>query len=229
MSSNNIKRVDKEAVEIRRIVSEKRVEIDTSVLNEAVQTSEKLISHAEKVRRDIESNRNRPAALKNLYRVGVGISDENYVLRKKIMGIQHNMDELSRRNPALRPLAHQIRCLEQSVYQNELELNNRNRILRTYIRDNFSQRERNWALAIERRKAGDHMANNNKYQLGIHNNYPLSVSAPFPQRIVLSQVEEVVEVRKSDGSCLSRRRTTKSITLDPAPADLSNYKRLPKK
>jgi hypothetical protein len=72
-------------------------------------------------------------------------------------------------------------------------------------------------------KGGNLMANN-KYQLGIYNDYPLS--APFPQKVTLTHTETVITITKSDGSQMTRRETTKQISYDPAP---SNYKRLPKR
>ena len=54
-------------------------------------------------------------------------------------------------NHSIRALHKQVNAFYQSVYEDEIELNNRNRILRTYIGKNFGPAEHKWNEDIERR------------------------------------------------------------------------------
>ncbi len=151
MSSHRVSNVDIDAVRIRRVICEKKLSINTQTLNEAVEVSAKLIKHAEQIRREVESHRTEPHYLQQLYRTGVGLSNATHTLRLQLKPMQDTMYKLSRTNPSLKPLYEQVHRLENTIYHNEVELNSRNRILRTYVRENFGPREREWALAIEKR------------------------------------------------------------------------------
>ncbi len=129
-------------------ICERKLNINTQVLNDAANASVRLINHAEQILRDIQTFRNKPEHLKQLYRTCVGISNENHSLRTQLKPIKDSLYKLSRSNSSVKPLFEQVRRLENAIYNNEIELNTRNRILRTYIKENFGIAERRWAEAM---------------------------------------------------------------------------------
>ena len=151
MTSHQVNRVENEAVQIRRVIVERKLNVNAQVLTAAIATSSRLIDHAERIRREVEQHRNQPAYLQQLYRLGVGISNENHDLRMQLKPVKKQLYALSRSDSSLRPLFEQVKRLDNIVYNNELELNNRNRVLRLYIGNNFSRKEWIWNDNIEKR------------------------------------------------------------------------------
>lgn len=151
MNSQQMCNAGTEAVQIRRVVHQSNLSINTGALNTAQDKIIRICSHADRIRSDVQRYCNNPAYLQQLYRTGVGISNEAYQLRVEIKGMQDSLYKLSRSNPALRPLFEQVKAFCNSVYADEVELNNRNRILRNYIGNNFGPRERHWNDEIEAR------------------------------------------------------------------------------
>lgn len=140
-----------DAVQIKQVVHQKQIRVDTSVLDDAQRKIQRICSHAEKIRMDVECNWNNAQYLMDLYRTGVGVSNEAFTLRKEIGELKDNLYRVSRENSALKPVFQQVKAFYQSVMEDEIELNNRNAILRKYIGSNFGTRERAWNAAIEER------------------------------------------------------------------------------
>lgn len=151
MGTHAVNKVDSDAIQIRRVICERKLNINTQVLNDVANASVRLINHAEQIHRDLQTHRNQPEHLKQLYRIGVGISNDNHSLRIQLKPIKDSLYKLSHNNASLKPLFEQVRRLENAIYNNEIELNSRNRILRMYIKENFGIAERRWAEAIEKR------------------------------------------------------------------------------
>jgi hypothetical protein len=151
MNNQQMRNAGTEAVQIRRVVHQRNLSINTGALNTAQDKIIRLCSHADRIRTDVQRYCNNPAYLQQLYRTGVGISNEAYQLRVEIKAMQDSLYKLSRSNSALRPLFEQVKAFCNSVYADEVELNNRNRILRNYIGNNFGSRERRWNEEIEAR------------------------------------------------------------------------------
>lgn len=140
-----------EAVQIKRVIHQQNVNVNISALNTAQDKIMRICAHAERIRNDISRYRNDPAYLKQLYYEGVRISDEAYKLRCEIKALRDMLFHMGASNHSVRPLHKKVCEFYQSVYEDEVELNNRNRILRTYIGRNFGSSERAWNDAIERR------------------------------------------------------------------------------
>ena len=151
MNNQQMRNAGTEAVQIRRVVHQRNLSINTGALNTAQDKIIRICSHADRIRTDVQRYCNNPAYLQQLYRTGVGISNEAYQLRVEIKAMQDSLYKLSRSNSALRPLFEQVKAFCNSVYADEVELNNRNRILRNYIGNNFGPRERRWNEEIEAR------------------------------------------------------------------------------
>lgn len=151
MGTHAVNKVDSDAIQIRRVICERKLNINTQVLNDVVNTSVRLINHAEQIHRDVQTHRNQPEHLKQLYRISVGISNDNHSLRIQLKPIKDSLYKLSRSNPSFKPLFEQVRRLENAIYNNEIQLNTRNRILREYIKENFGIAEKCWVEAIEKR------------------------------------------------------------------------------
>lgn len=141
----------REAVQIRQVIHQQNVNVNISALNTAQDKIMRICAHAERIRNDISRYRNNPAYLKQLYYEGVRISDEAYKLRFEIKTLRDMLYRMGATNYSIRPLHKKVCEFYQSVYEDEVELNNRNRILRTYIGRNFGPAERAWNDAIERR------------------------------------------------------------------------------
>lgn len=151
MNNQQMRNAGTEAVQIRRVVHQRSLDINTGALNTAQDKIIRICSHADRIRTDVQRYCNNPAYLQQLYRTGVGISNEAYQLRVEIKAMQDSLYKFSRSNAALRPLFEQVKAFCNSVYADEVELNNRNRILRNYIGNNFGPRERRWNEEIEAR------------------------------------------------------------------------------
>jgi len=151
MNAHKMNNAGTQAVQIKQVVHQHNININISSLNTAQGKIMRICSHAERIRNEIERHHNNPTYLKQLYRTGVGISNEAYTLRNEIKSINDTLYRMSRSNSSLRPLFNQVHSFYNSVYADEVELNNRNRILRTYIGRNFGAAERNWNDAIEAR------------------------------------------------------------------------------
>ena len=151
MNNQQMRNAGTESVQIRRVVHQRNLSINTGALNTAQDKIIRICSHADRIRTDVQRYCNNPAYLQQLYRTGVGISNEAYQLRVEIKAMQDSLYKLSRSNSALRPLFEQVKAFCNSVYADEVELNNRNRILRNYIGNNFGPRERRWNEEIEAR------------------------------------------------------------------------------
>lgn len=140
-----------EAVQIRQVINQHRINVNISALNTAQDKIMRICAHAEKIRDNISRYRNNPNYLKQLYREGVGASDEAHKLRLEIKALRDMLYRMGATNHSIRALHKQVNAFYQSVYEDEIELNNRNRILRTYIGRNFGSAERRWNDDIERR------------------------------------------------------------------------------
>ena len=140
-----------DVIHIKNDIARQRVNVNISALSDAQNKIMQICMHAEKIRNDIERYRNNPEYLKQLYRVGVGISNEAYTLRNQVKELKDTLYRLSRSNPSLVPLFKRVNTFYCDIYNNEIELNNRNRILRTYIGNNFGYAEKQWNSAIESR------------------------------------------------------------------------------
>ena len=151
MSSHQMNKAASEAVQIKRIVHQRNISINTGALNTAQERIIRICEHADRIRRDVEHYCNNPAYLQQLYRTGVSISNEAYKLRQEIKAMQDSLYRLSKANPSLKPLFDKVHAFYNSVFADEVELNNRNRILRLYIGNNFGPREREWNRKIEER------------------------------------------------------------------------------
>lgn len=149
MNSHKMNNSGVQAVQIKRVVNQYNVNVDISALNSAQDRITKICAHAERIRSEIERHRNDSRYLINLYRTGVGVSNEAYALRNEIKSLKDTLYRLSRSNTSLKPLFNQVNAFYNSVYADEVELNNRNRILRTYIGNNFGPFESKWNAAIE--------------------------------------------------------------------------------
>ena len=136
-----------EAVQIRQVINQQRINVNISALNTAQDKIMRICAQAEKIRNNISRYRNNPNYLIQLYREGVGVSDEAHKLRLEIKALR----DMLATNHSIRALHKQVNAFYQSVYEDEIELNNRNRILRTYIGRNFGPAERKWNEDIERR------------------------------------------------------------------------------
>lgn len=151
MNNKQMHNANTDALQIRRVVHQRSLSINTEVLNTAQEKIIRICAHAERIRTDVQRYCNNPSYLQQLYRTGVGISNEAYQLRVEIKAMQDSLYKMSRSNAALRPLYEQVRAFCSSIYADEVELNNRNRILRNYIGNNFGFRERRWNDEIEAR------------------------------------------------------------------------------
>lgn len=140
-----------EAVQIRQVIDQQRINVNISALNSAQDKIMRICAHAEKIRDNISRYRNNPNYLIQLYREGVGVSDEAHKLRLEIKELRDMLYRMGANNHSIRALHKQVNAFYQSVYEDEIELNNRNRILRTYIGRNFGSAERQWNEDIERR------------------------------------------------------------------------------
>lgn len=140
-----------EAIQIRQVINQQRINVNISALNTAQDKIMRICAHAEKIRNNISRYRNNPNYLKQLYREGVGVSDEAHKLRLEIKVLRDSLYRLGATNHSIRALHKQVNTFYQSVYEDEIELNNRNRILRTYVGRNFGPAERRWNDDIERR------------------------------------------------------------------------------
>lgn len=151
MNAHKMNNAGAQAVQIKQIIHQRNININISSLNTAQEKIMRICAHAERIRNEIERHRNNPAYLKQLYRTGVGISNEAYTLRNDIKSMNDTLYRMSKNNSLLRPLFNQVHSFYNSVYADEVELNNRNRILRTYIGRNFGSAERRWNDEIEAR------------------------------------------------------------------------------
>lgn len=140
-----------EAVQIRQVINQQHINVNMSALNSAQDKIMRICAHAEKIRDNISRYRNNPNYLKQLYREGVGVSDEAHKLRLELKALRDMLYQMGTTNHSIRALHKQVNAFYQSVYEDEIELNNRNRILRTYIGRNFGPTERKWNDDIERR------------------------------------------------------------------------------
>ena len=140
-----------EAVQIRHLINQQHININISALNSAQDKIMRICAHAEKIRDYISRYRNNPNYLKQLYREGVGISNEAHKLRLEIKTLRDMLYRMGATNHSIRALHKQVNVFYQSVYEDEIELNNRNRILRSYIGRNFGPAERRWNDEIEHR------------------------------------------------------------------------------
>lgn len=149
MDAHKMNNSGAQAVQIKRVVNQYNINVNISALNSAQERITKICAHAERIRSEIERHRNESRYLINLYRTGVGISNEAYALRNELKSLKDTLYKLSRSNTSLKPLFNQVNAFYNSVYADEVELNNRNRILRTYIGNNFGPFESKWNAAIE--------------------------------------------------------------------------------
>ena len=140
-----------EAVQIRQVINQQRINVNISTLNTAQDKIMRICAQAEKIRNNISRYRNNPNYLIQLYREGVGVSDEAHKLRLEIKALRDMLYRMGATNHSIRALHKQVNAFYQSVYEDEIELNNRNRILRTYIGKNFGPAEHKWNEDIERR------------------------------------------------------------------------------
>lgn len=140
-----------EAVQIKQVINQQHINVNVNALNTAQNKIMRICAHAEKIRDNISRYRNNPGYLKQLYREGVGVSDEAHKLRLEIRALRDMLYRMGAANHSIRSLHKQVNAFYQSVYEDEIELNNRNRILRTYIGRNFGPAERRWNDDIERR------------------------------------------------------------------------------
>jgi len=140
-----------EAVQIKQVIHQQHVDVNISTLNTAQDKIMRICQHAERIRNDIGRYRNNPNYLKQLYREGVSVSDEAYRLRCEIKALRDMLYRMGATNHSIRVLHKKVNAFYQSVYEDQQELNNRNRILRTYIGHNFGDAERKWNDDIERR------------------------------------------------------------------------------
>jgi len=139
------------AVQIRQVINKQHINVNINALNTAQDKIMRICAHAEKIRDNISRYRNNPNYLKQLYREGVGVSDEAHKLRLEIKALIDILYQMGTTNHSICALHKQANAFYQSVYEDETELNNRNRILRTYIGRNFGPAERKWNDDIERR------------------------------------------------------------------------------
>lgn len=151
MNVHKMNNAGAQVVQIKQIVHQRNININISSLSTAQEKIMRICTHAERIRNEIERHRNNSAYLKQLYRTGVGISNEAYTLRNDIKSMNDTLYRMSKNNSSLRPLFNQVHSFYNSVYADEVELNNRNRILRTYIGRNFGSAERRWNDEIEAR------------------------------------------------------------------------------
>lgn len=140
-----------EAIQIRQVINQQRINVNISALNSAQDKIMRICAQAEKIRNNIGRYRNNPNYLIQLYREGVGVSDEAHKLRLEIKELRDMLYRMGATNHSIRTLHKQVNAFYQSVYEDEIELNNRNRILRTFIGRNFGLAERRWNEDIERR------------------------------------------------------------------------------
>lgn len=140
-----------EALQIKQVINQQHINVNISALNTAQSKIMHICAHAEKIRDNIRKYRNNPNYLIRLYREGVGVSDEAHKLRLEIKALRDMLYRMGATNHSIRSLHKQINAFYQSVIEDEIELNNRNRILRTYIGRNFGPKERKWNDDIERR------------------------------------------------------------------------------
>lgn len=140
-----------EAIQIRQVINQQRINVNISALNTAQDKIMRICAHAEKIRNNISRYRNNPNYLKQLYREGVSVSDEAHKLRLEIKALRDMLYRMGSTNHSIRALHKQVNAFYQSVYEDEIELNNRNRILRIYIGKNFGPTERRWNDDIEHR------------------------------------------------------------------------------
>lgn len=151
MNAHKMNNAGAQAVQIKQVVHQRNININISSLNTAQDKIMRICAHAERIRNEIERHRNNPAYLKQLYRTGVGISNEAYTLRNDIKSMNDTLYRMSKNNSSLCSLFNQVHSFYNSVYADEVELNNRNRILRTYIGRNFGVAEKRWNDEIEAR------------------------------------------------------------------------------
>lgn len=140
-----------EAIQIRQVINQQHINVNISTLNTAQDKIMRICAHAEKIRNNISRYRNNPNYLKQLYREGVSVSDEAHKLRLEIKALRDMLYRMGATNHSIRALHKQVNAFYQSVYEDEIELNNRNRILRIYIGKNFGPTEHRWNDDIEHR------------------------------------------------------------------------------
>ena len=151
MNSAKMHNVGSEALQIKRVVYQRNLRINTGALNNAQDKISRICSHAELIRNDVQRYCNNPQYLQDLYRKGVGLSDEAYNLSVEVKAMQETLKKLSSSNKSLVPLYNQVRAFCSSICGNVNALNHRNAILRHYIGFNFGPRERAWYDRIQAR------------------------------------------------------------------------------
>ena len=140
-----------EALQIKKVINQQHINVNISALNSAQNKIMRICVHAEKIRDNISRYRNNPNYLKQLYREGVGVSNEAHKLRLEIQALRDMIYRMGATNHSIRALHKQVNAFYKSVYEDEIELNNRNRILRNYIGRNFGPEEHRWNENIEKR------------------------------------------------------------------------------
>ena len=140
-----------EALQIKKVINQQHINVNISALNSAQNKIMRICAHAEKIRDNISRYRNNPNYLKQLYREGVGVSNEAHKLRLEIQALRDMIYRMGATNHSIRALHKQVNAFYKSVYEDEIELNNRNRILRNYIGRNFGPEENRWNENIEKR------------------------------------------------------------------------------
>lgn len=151
MESHQMKNNGTDAVRIQHALNQQRLTINTSFLSTAQAKINNICSHAENIRLQIQQHYNDSSYLIRLYRIGVGVSNEAFALRNEVKDMKDSLYQMSKVNPSLKPLFDEVNTFYKSVYENEVELNSRNRTLRMYIGNNFGVNERQWNDDIERR------------------------------------------------------------------------------
>ena len=151
MTSHRMQDVGSEAGRIRQQLKLQRVNVNTRALASAEDRIRGICRHADRIAQDINSHRNDADYLILLYREGVKVSDDAHKLRCDLRELRDALYRQGAADRSIRTLHQRVCALYNGVFGDENTLNERNRILRTYIGDNFGRREANWNASIERR------------------------------------------------------------------------------
>ncbi len=151
MNTRRMQDVGGEASRIRQQLQLQRVNIDTRALSSAEEKIRSICRHADRIAQDINSHRNDSNYLILLYREGVKVSDDAHKLRCDLKELRDKLYKKGTSDRSLHPLHKRVCALYNGVFEDENTLNERNRILRTYIGANFGRYEANWNANIERR------------------------------------------------------------------------------
>lgn len=158
MNNRYIRSIGSKAAQLQNELRAKRPELNTDFLSTAQVEMNKICTHAEIIKKQIQFNCDRPELLKALYRKGVIISCDADSLAEKARKIKIYLSDLSETDPSLKPLYDKANGFYLDVYVTALELDSRNLTLRMYIANNFGYAGKKWSSDIDqraqKRKAG---------------------------------------------------------------------------